>query len=1095
MDYSGKVKVMKKTLAALFAILCVAGGMRTGATTNSNTNEHSYVITASAADTALLEAGKNASKYLYKYADPTLYSTTIQAVAIPVEEIKSTASGSWTNPKDKKIYKTANKWTDEKTGNDYAVYKVTVKKNFDKKEIVATEYHIGLTKLKPTNLDFKSSAEVALPVDSAAVTAYLTDKNKDFKAIASKKTSVIASSAIASSYIKTVDLSGAEYIGDSALKDCKYITEVTIPANVKYVGKGIFESSGLKKLTVNNEMPVVPEKFCSGTNLTEIKFLHPDYIRVIGKESFKNTPLSDAIVTNPDYKGDANYEYVDINDSAFEGCANIKKLILPDNVVMLGKRTFKDNTALTELSFGKSVLAADNSCFYGCTSLNSIKWNSIIETLAGSCFTGCTSLKTVSGMPTTLMDWVPEDETLGWGVGDGVFSGCTSLEAIILPDSLKRIPGSMFEGDKKLTTVKFGKATDTLSGAPKQASGDNIKKIKKNAFAKCESITKVDFGKATEIEEKAFIDCTGMTSFHVGECSVVGTSALENCSALKEITLLADQYGGTSAEAKSFKDPNKTNSSEGYVFKGCTSAKKITIKTDDKVKLSSGMFQNCSALTAVGGDLSKIQIVGKDCFSGCKSITNLNMPVLKIIENSAFADCSALKQITDDITLPIKAEDYGDKAFQNCSALKISLTGSISTIGSSAFQNSGVTAIDLNGMVGGTVVIGKSAFADCANLVAATINSQDAKKFSVGADVFSNCPKLQKAVYDGPIITASMFKNCPKLSDVRILADVINANAFENCGSIQSLLNKNDGKIITAKEIDNAAFRGCASLINLSANKETIFKGAQQYSGCKALKSANVSTLTAGMFENCTSLTEVKTENVSAVPQAAFQNCTKLGSFDFKGIETIGSAAFANTGFKNIVLPADVKTIGNNAFTNCANAETASIANKDASIGSRAIGFNANKQILDFVISGIAGSTAESYAKSNKLNFKDETGKLSENQTTTTIKTTSTTTKTTTKTTSTTSTTSTTAKNDILYGDTNGDKKVDLSDAVLIMQALSNPSKFGSEGSDPKHITEEGKLRGDVESSGNGLTNKDALAIQKYMLKLTKSLPESYQNK
>lgn len=77
----------------------------------------------------------------------------------------------------------------------------------------------------------------------------------------------------------------------------------------------------------------------------------------------------------------------------------------------------------------------------------------------------------------------------------------------------------------------------------------------------------------------------------------------------------------------------------------------------------------------------------------------------------------------------------------------------------------------------------------------------------------------------------------------------------------------------------------------------------------------------------------------------------------------------------------------------------------------------------------------------------------------------------------------------ILYGDSNLDKNVDISDSVLIMQALSNPSVYGTSGSAPSHITEKGKDNADVSSRGDGMTNLDALAIQKYILDLVKSLP------
>ena len=81
-------------------------------------------------------------------------------------------------------------------------------------------------------------------------------------------------------------------------------------------------------------------------------------------------------------------------------------------------------------------------------------------------------------------------------------------------------------------------------------------------------------------------------------------------------------------------------------------------------------------------------------------------------------------------------------------------------------------------------------------------------------------------------------------------------------------------------------------------------------------------------------------------------------------------------------------------------------------------------------------------------------------------------------------------KGNYVYGDANIDGTVDISDAVLIMQNLSNPSKYGENGTDKAHITAKGIKYGDVSGNGDGLTNKDALAIQRYMLKLISSLPE-----
>ena len=68
-------------------------------------------------------------------------------------------------------------------------------------------------------------------------------------------------------------------------------------------------------------------------------------------------------------------------------------------------------------------------------------------------------------------------------------------------------------------------------------------------------------------------------------------------------------------------------------------------------------------------------------------------------------------------------------------------------------------------------------------------------------------------------------------------------------------------------------------------------------------------------------------------------------------------------------------------------------------------------------------------------------------------------------------------EDETVYGDANCDTQVNLADAVLIMQHKANPSKYT--------VSDQGVLNGDVEETGNGLTNKDALKIQQFLLGLT----------
>lgn len=78
---------------------------------------------------------------------------------------------------------------------------------------------------------------------------------------------------------------------------------------------------------------------------------------------------------------------------------------------------------------------------------------------------------------------------------------------------------------------------------------------------------------------------------------------------------------------------------------------------------------------------------------------------------------------------------------------------------------------------------------------------------------------------------------------------------------------------------------------------------------------------------------------------------------------------------------------------------------------------------------------------------------------------------------------------DVFFGDSNCDNNVDLSDAVLIMQAFANPNKYGVTGSNESHITDQGLKNGDVYKTGDGVTMNDAVSIQMYLLGLVGSLP------
>lgn len=75
---------------------------------------------------------------------------------------------------------------------------------------------------------------------------------------------------------------------------------------------------------------------------------------------------------------------------------------------------------------------------------------------------------------------------------------------------------------------------------------------------------------------------------------------------------------------------------------------------------------------------------------------------------------------------------------------------------------------------------------------------------------------------------------------------------------------------------------------------------------------------------------------------------------------------------------------------------------------------------------------------------------------------------------------------DIYYGDADCNGEVNINDAVVIMSYTTNSSKYS--------ISTQGQDNGDVYARGDGISNMDALSIQKKLAEIITELPESYNS-
>jgi hypothetical protein len=128
--------------------------------------------------------------------------------------------------------------------------------------------------------------------------------------------------------------------------------------------------------------------------------------------------------------------------------------------------------------------------------------------------------------------------------------------------------------------------------------------------------------------------------------------------------------------------------------------------------IGNGAFGNCQNLIKINIDNSAADIIGKNCFAGCRSVKTADLENTKIILREAFQGCYTLSNVTFSNGLKY----IGCGAFGNTRVRNIQLPNSILRIGNSAFRRCyQLSSFNITG-TNSVLTIGKRIFAECAIL-------------------------------------------------------------------------------------------------------------------------------------------------------------------------------------------------------------------------------------------------------------------------------------------------------------------------------------------------------------------------------------------
>lgn len=619
------------------------------------------------------------------------------------------------------------------------------------------------------------------------------------------------------------------------------------------------------------------------------------------------------------------------------------------------------------------------------------------------------------------------------------FARSYSKEELILPETVKGVP---------LTVLSDG-CFMGCKNLKKAIIPDNIKAIGDLAFGSCENLVTVTIPDSVKtIGNAAFRGCENLETVSIqGEIETIGTETFAMCKKLKSVDL-PDSLREIKSEAfkhceslGSIEIPEGVLSIGEDAFMYCENLKNISLP-DSITKIGTRAFSLCTNLESV--ELPKsLKSVSDELFMHCMKLESVEIPEgVTSIGKSAFFFCRNLKELS----LPNSLERIDEGAFDMCDNIaSVTIPEKIDSLNLDSRNFDSLTVLNpefdftsLHGSYYIDLIYGyegstAEAFAEENEIVFIALGDEHSKEVIVD--------DVRYIVFEDSALVLKCDKNAKgtivipdKVEDKPVT--VVAARAFDHCKDITSVTLP-DGVL----KIDSCAFDHCTALESINIPDGTAYIGDFA-------------------FRCCDSLTSVEfPDSIEIICEYAFVFCEKLEKIKLSGgIKEIGDSAFRECNIRSIVFPESVESVYNSTFGDCSNLTSVTFLNPQCKIWENDRNYLDSRKELDHcVIRGYKGSTAEEFA--GKFNIKFEA--IDEESS------------------------SETADKPV-NGDANCDGKVDMSDIVLIMQALANPNKYGVNGTEPSHITSEGFKYADTD--GDGLTVNDAQRIQLYLLGKLKSL-------
>ena len=335
--------------------------------------------------------------------------------------------------------------------------------------------------------------------------------------------------------------------------------------------------------------------------------------------------------------------------------SRVRRVTLPSTLRVLGDNTFYDCYHLKMIiSRQKTQTRAANGALREVRSGEAMLPEAL-ETVGYSVLNGCPEIKQIwVGNDSKVLDFgrlcervtmLPARSTM---LGNKFLWDLRRQKDVVIPDGVQKIGKQWFK-NTNIESVTIPKS---------------VEEVGLYAFYGCEKFQKI----CVEDGCEASLFMTGVSkSVTVGPLpeTMVGSAKVWDLRKQKNVVV-----------------PDGVERIGNQWFWGCE-VESVTVPGSVR-EIGANAFSECKSLReVVFQGQSKLKIIGKGAFNGCKNLAKIDLPEeLTSIEDKAFYGCESL----EDIKLPDRLERVGEYCFFATSVRKIDFPASMKEIGEYAFR-------------------------------------------------------------------------------------------------------------------------------------------------------------------------------------------------------------------------------------------------------------------------------------------------------------------------------------------------------------------------------------------------------------------------